>query len=448
MNETCAAGVKQRFAVSMTTTTMPTWPGGSNDTLAAAVTRVCTLHAERSRVEASRYVSIEEARRSAIATPEALVGAHTQMHVNRAQAAHRALIAELATGLRVSETHAAALVDEARLLVNELPTTLRALADGQLSPEHTRIIVRAVLDVPPEVRKRFDEDAATMAAACTPPQLRRQLRSLREQLHPQTLTERHRDCARRRSLWIEGLDDGMAILHLYAAAPDAVGALDRIDRAARSLADLPEEERTLGQLRADVAAALLLDGETTDDKGTTKVSAGLRPEIAVTVPALTLLGRSDQPAVLDGYGPLDPETARRLAAEAPSFTRLLTHPENGAVLSVGRDSYRVPSDLKRHLQHRDATCRFPGCTRSTRHADLDHTTDWQHGGTTSADNLAHLCRHHHRLRHTTSWTSRQDADGTLHWISPTGRRHTTTPAAPELAARTERDDRQDADAEP
>ncbi|HEY5221829.1 MAG TPA: hypothetical protein VIJ18_02100, partial [Microbacteriaceae bacterium] len=47
-----------------------------------------------------------------------------------------------------------------------------------------------------------------------------------------------------------------------------------------------------------------------------------------------------------------------LAAHAPSFTRLLTHPQTEAVLSVGRDSYRVPADLRQWLRIRDGLCRF------------------------------------------------------------------------------------------
>ena len=37
------------------------------------------------------------------------------------------------------------------------------------------------------------------------------------------------------------------------------------------------------------------------------------------------------------------------AAGAPSFTRILVHPEIGAVLSIGRDRYTVPKELKRFL---------------------------------------------------------------------------------------------------
>lgn len=157
----------------------------------------------------------------------------------------------------------------------------------------------------------------------------------------------------------------------------------------------------------------------------------LRPTVAVTVPALTLLGLSDEPGHLDGYGPVDPDTARVLAAHAPSFIRLLTHPERGTVLSVGRDRYAVPADLRTWLRLRDGTCRFPGCGRSTARAEVDHTVPFREGGAngeTAAGNLAFLCRKHHRLKHTTRWQVVQHPDASMTWTSPTGRTHTTRPA--------------------
>jgi len=131
---------------------------------------------------------------------------------------------------------------------------------------------------------------------------------------------------------------------------------------------------------------------------------GIKPQVAVTVPVMTLLGLSDEPGDLAGHGPIDAHTARRLAAQAPSFLRILTHPETGAVLSVGRDRYAVPADLRSWLRLRDETCRFPGCSRRAQRCDIDHVKDWAHGGTTGHDNLIHLCRKHHRLKHTTGWT--------------------------------------------
>ncbi len=154
------------------------------------------------------------------------------------------------------------------------------------------------------------------------------------------------------------------------------------------------------------------------------------PKVYVTVPVLTLLGHSDQPAELDGYGPIDAETARRLAAHAPSFHRILTHPETGATLSYGRASYRVPADLAGFLRVRDGGCRFPGCSRRAAGCDIDHTLDWAAGGLTRHDNLAHLCRKHHRLKHETGWRMSQQPSGDIRWASPAGREYVSTPAQP------------------
>lgn len=178
-----------------------------------------------------------------------------------------------------------------------------------------------------------------------------------------------------------------------------------------------------------------------------RIARRIIPKVHVTVPIQTLLGGS-APATLDGHIPLDPDTARALVAHAPSFRRVLTHPDTGAVLSVGRDSYTVPADLRDWLLVRDVTCRFPGCGRPALRTDVDHTTDWGAGGGTSAENLAHLCRQHHTLKHQTAWTlhtgdttgnaaghlvraaggaASVPGDGTLTWTSPAGRRYASAP---------------------
>lgn len=153
----------------------------------------------------------------------------------------------------------------------------------------------------------------------------------------------------------------------------------------------------------------------------------IRAEVILTVPVLSLLGRSDEPAELEGFGPIDIETAKLLAANAPSFVRVLTHPETGAVLSVGRDRYRIPADLRRTVQLRDVTCRFPGCNRRAGRCDVDHALAWADGGATEACNLACLCRKHHRLKHEMDWQVGQEAGGVLVWRSALGRTYRTQP---------------------
>ncbi|WP_188536827.1 HNH endonuclease signature motif containing protein [Kocuria dechangensis] len=181
--------------------------------------------------------------------------------------------------------------------------------------------------------------------------------------------------------------------------------------------------RTLGQRRADVLADLLLDGE---PEHWPERLRGIRGQVTVTVPALALLAhglpspapdsaragtdpgglleslvRDPGCAQLGGYGPIPVALAARIAARAPSWARVLTDPVTAVVTDHDRTRYTVPADLKHRLRLRDGTCRFPGCRRRAERCDLDHTVAWAHGGRTAADNLAHLCRHHHLLKHRT-----------------------------------------------
>lgn len=113
---------------------------------------------------------------------------------------------------------------------------------------------------------------------------------------------------------------------------------------------------------------------------------------------MTLLGTSEEPALLEGYGPIDAATARRIAAHAPSFHRLLTHPVTGVRLDLDRTTYAPPADLRLWVKLRDDTCRFPGCNRPASRSDIDHAEEWQHGGATSAANLVSLCRSDHNAK--------------------------------------------------
>lgn len=193
------------------------------------------------------------------------------------------------------------------------------------------------------------------------------------------------------------------------------------------------DPRTAAQRAADLAADLLLGGVLPDDDRTRSgvaTTGAVQPRINVTVPGLTLLGLDDEPADLEGYGPIDADTARRLAAHAPSMRRILVHPETGAALSYGREHYRAPADLDGFVRVRDGRCRFPGCSRRAERADLDHTTAWEHGGDTADANLAALCRHHHRLKHESGWRVVQEPGRVMRWTSPAGHVLRTWPERP------------------
>jgi hypothetical protein len=106
-----------------------------------------------------------------------------------------------------------------------------------------------------------------------------------------------------------------------------------------------------------------------------------------------------------------------------------THPPAGAGLGPpGPCTGYVPPDrLGSFVRFRDRRCRFPGCRARATRCDLDHNLPWPHG-TTSADNLCCLCRHHHRLSHQApGWTMRRLHDGGLQWTTPSGQKLTTYP---------------------
>ncbi|MCD7101499.1 HNH endonuclease signature motif containing protein [Pseudoclavibacter sp. 13-3] len=133
-------------------------------------------------------------------------------------------------------------------------------------------------------------------------------------------------------------------------------------------------------------------------------------------------------AWLDGYGPIDDETARELVAGCDDLRRMLTDPVSGVALAYGRKTYRPPAALAAYVRDRDQTCRFPGCATAASVCEIDHTLDWQFDGPTDATNLACLCRRHHVVKHHTSWKAVHiDEHGTLRWTSPTGQAYVTAP---------------------
>jgi hypothetical protein len=342
-------------------------------------------------------------------------------------AAEMGMVAELACVLTVSERTAGAFLEEARQLTTALPLTLAALQAGSISWQHARILVDETTDVHPAAAAALeahflDPDAVNPARGCpagdlVPSRFRAKARSWRERHHPVSIEQRHRTSALDRRLEYTPDRDGMAWLSAYLPADAAASIWQRSTAAARALQG-PAEQRNLSQLRADTAAAWLLAGVA---EGVPSPNA----QVLVTVPALSLLGATEEPAVLDGYGPIPPSMARRLVADgAASFHRVLTEPGTGAPLEIGRTSYRITAAMRQWLRLRDGKCPFPGCNNQSLDTEADHVLAWHKGGATGISNLGQPCRKHHRLRHTTGWkpigASRDAPPG---WVAPSGRRY-------------------------
>ena len=86
-----------------------------------------------------------------------------------------------------------------------------------------------------------------------------------------------------------------------------------------------------------------------------------------------------------------------------------------------RASTRSPTGSPPRPAERDLTCVFPWCTRPAEACDLDHVIPYSEGGTTGSDNLAPLCRRHHRLKtHHSGWGYTVLEPGSYLWSSPHG----------------------------
>ena len=359
----------------------------------------------------------------------------------------RSIAAEFGAALNLSDHQVQRQLNDAYTLVNRFPATHDALDRGLITAAHARAIVQAGTGISDDMaRAAYEEAAVVRAQSTTPWRLKGMLSVLAEQKMPIMLDDRHREARRARCITLTEEGDGMSTLSVLLPTLLAQGAFDRIMGMARTIKHDPEpldtgttqntvqknntvqtevaqaESRTLPQIAVDVLCDLLLGAApvTTSD-----AVASIRGRIQVTVPVTTLAGLTDTGAILTGVGPVDAESVRMLASHQPGWDRLMTDAVTGDVLTV--DRYTPSSAMRRFLAARDEHCRFPGCRRPVHRCDLDHTLAWEHGGGTSTDNLAHLCRRHHVLKHNSAWKVENLGGGILRWTSPLGHQYVDTP---------------------
>ncbi|UWX98267.1 HNH endonuclease [Arthrobacter zhaoxinii] len=393
----------------------------------------------------------------------------------------RTTAAEIGALLCLPGVAAQRLVADSEQLCTRCPETLALLEHGAIDYRRARTVVEQTGGLRLEDSRLLEAKLLPLAPGKTGPQFDRTARRIREGMSPQTIPERHRAATLDRRVWLEDLPDGIGVLSAFLPAAAAHGIFNGLTVCARG-EQQAGDSRSLDQLRADVLVAALTGQETRSmaeppvgmptgsrgeptavrvpgDRGMTvrpgaaprptsrlsepEVGAtpgpdapqeprmpgegwsagGLRAEVMVIVSAESLLGLSDAPAELNGYGPISAGIARELLAGMGRWTGLLQSGD-GEILAVSRRR-RIPHALKRWLQARDGTCRFPGCSVAAENCELDHTLPWASSGPTEHGNLAHLCRKHHRFKTVGLWKARQPAPGVIEWTSPMGRVYRT-----------------------
>ncbi|WP_104162167.1 HNH endonuclease signature motif containing protein [Arthrobacter sp. ZGTC212] len=378
---------------------------------------------------------------------------------------------EAAAILHLPTNTAKMLMSEAGRLCTTHTATLARLEDGDLGYGHVQTVLDQSQNVPDSELAAFEAALLEAAGAGqTSSQFRVKARRLRENRYPETVPVRHKSAFERRRVCLVPEEDGMSWLSALLPAARAQLVYTQLTTAARGEQGAGDP-RGVDQLRADILADLLDGDEDASDAGgldsggrdsgdSHSVKAGgrdssnredrgdrdrrdrdsgrdtkdnrarararARTEILVLITAETLFGADEQPAELHGYGPISPESARRLARQAAHWTPVERNPDTEEILRVGRRR-KVPAGLQRWLRARDGTCRFPGCRTNAVIAEIDHTRPWSHGGSTDHDNLEHLCKRHHMFKSRGFWKARQHSPGIIEWTSPGGRTYRTDP---------------------
>ena len=120
------------------------------------------------------------------------------------------------------------------------------------------------------------------------------------------------------------------------------------------------------------------------------------------------------------HDPVHPDQIRDWLS-APN-THITVKPVIDLNQPIAVDAYEIPDRIREHVTLRNPTWVFPLVHPRAERCDLDHTDPYRWDGTpaqTSTDNLAPLCRRHHRLKTFAGWHYQvHDHPGTYQWTSP------------------------------
>lgn len=223
---------------------------------------------------------------------------------------------------------------------------------------------------------------------------------------------------------IAATDAGLAGVWAQLHATDGAALEQRLDALAASVCH--EDPRTKAQRRADALGALAAGAEVLGCLcggpacAAPQRGGGTNVVVHVLAEQGAVDGESQAPGYLSGFGPLPAELLREVAGHA-KIKPLWIPP------AKAESGYRPSAALAEFVRFRDLTCRFPGCDAPAEICDIDHTVPFPLGPT-HPSNLKLLCRYHHLLKtFYTQWRDRQEPDGTVAWISPTGHEYVTKP---------------------
>jgi hypothetical protein len=313
------------------------------------------------------------------------------------------------------------LVRVGHALVN-LPKIAAAFDRGELSLDKARQL--CLVATPADEEIWLD-----LAHAASGSQLERICRACRRAMEA---NDPHRSRAQlaRRGLWSHWDEHGM--LQLRAALPPEGGALLLTALESFRAADTPPVERTVDGVSAadpvrdpadDRWAAKRVDALTAACEralaASSEKSATLLPRMVVHVDVGVLTGADpDGRCHLEDGPALSAAAARRIGCDASVIA--MTE-RDGLPIDAGRAQRIVSTPLRRAMEVRDVTCRFPGCAVPARDCEAHHVDHWIDGGPTELDNIDAYCKFHHNRHHAGVFDIQKGPAGERRFVTADGR---------------------------
>ena len=346
-------------------------------------------------------------------------------------------VAEFAVAVGLATEAGKAYLGEAVELRHRLPRTWQRVRSGELVAWRARRIARATILLSPEAADFVDRHVAPYAHRIRVSQLDRLITEAIDRFLPEEAERRRKAAADGRCFNIgtsQTTLEGTAEVWGTLDVADALDLDAAVAAGAQSLKSLGSTE-SLDVRRAQAVGALArrqlaLDLSTGADTDTDESGAGRadRSGTQRKPRQLVLYVHLAEAAIRGEAGRLGRCENTRSPITAEQIRHWCANPDTQVtvkpVIDLNAhhhvDAYEVPDRITEQSVLVNHTCVFPWCTRSARTCDNDHIQPHDRGGPTCSDNIAPLCRRHHRLKTHGGWTYTQVERGAYLWTSPHG----------------------------
>ena len=337
-----------------------------------------------------------------------------------------AAVPSFAAALGVSLGTAMQMLSDGLDLKFRLPAVHRGVESLRVAPWRARRIARMTHGLSLQAAQHVDEQLAPVADSCGVARIDRLVTEALAMFDPEQQEEVENEAE---AAWGARLDHATAAGWTGTSRLEVVGDTQTLTTFYDLLAAkahegldpslLADQQSSFGH-RQIAALAAIANGA-----GATSVT---RAYAHFTLSDLTNL--SDGLVRLGSVERLGPLTVARIKEALGISTTCTVIPVLDLRRADAVDQHDPPEWMRELVILRDRTCVHPYCSKDARDCDLDHIEafiemdDGGPPGQTRPDNLAPLCRGHHRAKTHHGWSYVRNQDGSYTWTDRHGNRFT------------------------